>query len=154
MAEVAPRSAIQEVASKLAEVIRIGSPHQRTFLEQVELLLFEVEGPLKRRLDIEKDAVLENAQKKMRDAKIAFDKLSDQQRNLIHLTIQDTQTTEVTIRFLPNGSTEEIAGDTPWRRPEDLISGIIEAFANSNRQEAPQRHYKPLSFSQVCAAPA
>ena len=123
------RKSIQELASKLAEVIKISDYNLKTFIEQLELLLGELEQSLKRQLTIENDIAFEDAEKKLRTAQIAFDKLSNQQRDMIHLAIQETQTAVVTIQFLPDDSTQEIADYAPWPRPEDLISGIVGAFA-------------------------
>jgi hypothetical protein len=137
-----PKSVIQEVTSKLAEVINIpkDSPHQITFLEQLSMSLFYVDDSWRRKL-VKKDIAFETAQKKIREAKIAFDKLSDQQRKMIHLTIQDTQVIAVTVQ-----DTQVTASDTVWPRPETLISGIVNAFAIlTGKNPRPLAHGKGIT---------
>jgi hypothetical protein len=118
------KSSIQEVTSRLAEAIEIPKDHKIKFLDHLSILLSYVADSQTRKSAVEKNTYFEDAQTKMREAKVAFDKLSDQQRDMIHLTIQDTQVPAVMVQ-----DGQVTASDTTWPRPETIISEIVRAFA-------------------------
>jgi hypothetical protein len=106
--------------------------HQGDFLNYLSIMLSCVADTQKRKSAIKKNIYLEDAQTKMREAKRAFDKLSEQQRNMIHLTIQDTQVPLLHFRDAPGSP--DLVHDTEvtaieWPRPEAMILGIVKAFA-------------------------
>jgi hypothetical protein len=97
------------ILRELAEVLEIPNAHQSTFRRCLRVLLDSVIENRSGRLLVRKDAAFEAAEKKMREAKRAFDKLSEHQRDMIHLMIQNRIDMAL--------------------RPEDAISEIVIAFA-------------------------
>src|SRR5262249_4787255 len=94
---------------EIAEVIGIPNAHQSTFCSRLGLLLNSIIENRSGQLSVRKDAALEAAQTKMREAKRDFGKLSDHQRDMIHLMIQNRIDMAL--------------------RPEDAISEIVIALA-------------------------
>jgi hypothetical protein len=116
----------QEIIVALAKLTGVsektGGLNIGGFPDAIDHLLDEIDDPLVERLKLKKDAALKDAEVKMRAAKVAFDKLSGDQRKAIHYSMEK-------IAENYGKLVGELPDLTAQPDPEIVISEIVRAFA-------------------------